>query len=177
MVPMRDYLWVGVAKLQQRRSANQFDWRSLIRTRAIDFLTVVLLVAFGATLGACSRNFVPLEVGQCLPDGSGIEGRRAQQPRTVPCSTAHRYQVFAVEKLEPPTNKWPGDEIVTLNAEQLCASAIKKATGLEPHEVPEDVELFHVDPTEGSWQGGDRDVECLFRWDVMSLETLVRSSN
>lgn len=138
-------------------------------------VALALLVVFGVLGTACSRNFVPLEVGHCLPDGSGIEGRRAQAPTLVSCSRPHRYQVFTVETLTPPSNEWPGDDVVTANAEQLCVAAIRDATGLEPKDTPDDVELFHVDPTEGSWRAGDRDVECLFRWDNLTMDTLVKS--
>lgn len=138
-------------------------------------LFVVVLVT-SCLLAGCSRGpYVALRPGQCLPDGAGVEGQRAQEPRTVDCSKPHRYQVFAVVALTPPSDEWPGEAMASANAEVLCVDAIKAATGLDPADTPDDVELLHIDPTESSWRDGDRDVECLFRWDSPTTEVLVGS--
>ncbi|HTO01429.1 MAG TPA: septum formation family protein, partial [Microthrixaceae bacterium] len=132
------------------------------------------LLAVTGLAVACSKGpFVPLEVGQCLPEGAQVEGTRAQKISTVDCREDHRYQVFAVVGLDPPNNDWPGEKVVTLNAERLCVDAIETSTGRKPQDTPNDVELLHIDPTEDSWRGGDRDVECLFRWDQTTTDTLL----
>lgn len=142
----------------------------VVRTVASVLSAVVLLASLTTS---CGRDpYVPLKVGQCLPDGSDVEGRRAQDPRTVDCSEPHRYEVFAVVTLDPPSREWPGEEVVSANAEKLCVEAIPEATGLDPADTPDDVGLLHIDPTESSWRGGDRDVECLFRWDGRVTTTL-----
>ncbi|MGB6056655.1 MAG: hypothetical protein WBF71_00215, partial [Microthrixaceae bacterium] len=74
-----------------------------------------------------------------------------------------------------PSDEWPGEKLLTLNAENRCVGAIEEATGLKPKDTPDDVELVHIDPTEDSWRGGDRDVECLFRWDEPTTDTLVQA--
>lgn len=139
---------------------------------------VALTAGPALVAGACSdRDFVPLEVGQCLPDGANVEGERAQRLTIVNCAERHRYEVFAVERLDPPSEDWPGENLVTLNAENRCIGAIEAATGLKAKDTPDDVELVHVDPTEDSWRGGDRDVECLFRWDEPTTDTLVQAGD
>lgn len=128
----------------------------------------------GVLVGGCARGpFVPLQVGQCLPRGAGVEGQRAQSPTTVACDEPHRYQVFAIVTLEPPDDAWPGEDLITVNAENRCAAEIEAATGLDPRDTPTDVELVHVDPSVESWRKGDREVECLFRWDSETTDTLV----
>lgn len=141
------------------------------------YLTIAAAVAVTTfSLVGCGRGgFVALRTGQCLPVGAGVEGRRAQAPRTVDCSRPHRYQVYAIASLEPPSDDWPGEEIISANAEALCVEAIEAATGLDPTDTPDDVALLHIDPTESSWSDGDRDVECLFRWDQPTTRVLVSS--
>lgn len=147
----------------------------MMRDDSLRIRTAICAVAVFTTflLAGCSRGpYITLRPGQCLPDGAGVEGQRAQAPRTVDCSKPHRYQVFAVVPLTTPTDEWPGESMVSTNAEALCVDAIKAATGLDPADTPDDVELLHIDPTESSWRDGDRDVECLFRWDRSTTEVL-----
>ncbi|MGB6058014.1 MAG: hypothetical protein WBF71_07095, partial [Microthrixaceae bacterium] len=77
--------------------------------KGLALLMAAMTGGFALLAGACSdRGFVPLEVGQCLPDGANVEGERAQRPTVVNCAERHRYEVFAVERLDPPSDEWPG---------------------------------------------------------------------
>lgn len=143
-----------------------------LRNRWLTVVAAVLVITCGSV--GCGRGpFVALRPGQCLPIGAGVEGQRAQAPRTVDCSKPHLYQVYAIVPLEPPSDDWPGEETVSVNAEALCVDSIEAATGLDPADTPDDVALLHIDPTESSWRDGDRDVECLFRWDHPTTQILV----
>lgn len=127
-----------------------------------------------ALLGAgCVSGYEALEVGQCLPVGAGVEGRRAQDPGVVPCSQPHRYEVYARRDLDPPTPQWPGEDLVVVNAKRLCGLAVRGAAGMDPGSLPDGVKVVHVAPSESSWADGDREVECLFRWDEATTSTLV----
>lgn len=162
---------------QLRLACRNRRTRGLLRTRQLRcarLAVVATMLVTTCVLVGCGRGpFVALRSGQCLPDGAGVEGRRAQAPRTVDCSKPHRYEVFAVVPLTPPTDEWPGEETVSVNAEALCVDSIEAATGLDPADTPDDVALLHIDPTESSWRDGDRDVECLFRWDHPTTQILV----
>ena len=143
--------------------------RSAVRRRSTGVAAVLALVG-SASCGA----YEPLEVGSCLPEGAGVEGVRDPRPATVRCDRPHRYEVFAREVLEPPSEDWPGTEVVDLNAKRLCALAVGRATGAPLAALPDGVEVVRVAPTESSWADGDREVECLFRFPAPTTDTLVR---
>lgn len=135
-------------------------------------VVAVLLAAVPVLSAGCGR-YQALEVGQCLPDDAGVEGTRVASPDVVPCSQPHRYEVFARDDLDPPDDGWPGAELVRLNAKRLCGLAVEPATGLGIEDLPDGVSVVHVEPTESSWNDGDREVECLFRWEEPTTATLV----
>lgn len=136
------------------------------------WLAFVIGVASIAVAFGCSR-YQPIEVGSCLPSGAGVVGVRAQSPDTVPCTSPHRFQAYARRDLTPPDDAWPGEELLELNARRLCGVAIRDAAGMEPEDLPDGVTIVQVAPTESSWRGGDREVECLFRWKSETRTTLV----
>lgn len=146
------------------------------RRRFVPGAAVVVAALAGALVGpACARDpYEPLEVGQCLPDGAGVEGRRLAAPELILCSEPHRYEVFARRDLEPPDNSWPGGELVEANAKRLCGLSMEDTTGLQPADLPDGVRMVFVAPTRSSWvEEGDREVECLFRFDEVTTSTLV----
>jgi hypothetical protein len=142
------------------------------RRPAAGLVAAVVVLAVSLVAG-CASAYEPLEVGQCLPPGAGVVGRRAQAPEVVPCSQPHQYEVFARRDLEPPDDTWPGGELVLVNSKRLCRLSIRAAAGFGPRSLPDGVTVVHVSPTESSWAEGDREVECLFRWDEATTSTLV----
>jgi Septum formation len=139
--------------------------------------SAVVALAAVALAGCASSSYTPLEVGQCLPAGAGVEGRRVDEPEVVPCTDEHRYEVFAREDLEPPDDRWPGEELIDANAKRLCGLAIPEATGRPIGDLPDGTKMVHVAPTEQSWADGDREVECLFRSEESTTTTLLRSDS
>jgi hypothetical protein len=137
---------------------------------------LALVLAASAVAAGCSSEFEPLETGQCLPAGAGVEGRRADAPDLVPCTQPHRYEVYARQDLDPPDDEWPGQDLVDVNAERLCALAVEEATGAPVDELPEGVKSVQIAPTEDSWSDGDREVECLFRFPEDTTDTLVTNA-
>jgi hypothetical protein len=133
--------------------------------------TVVLVLA---TAGCSPSRWKDLEVGECLPAGAGVEGPRVPLPDVVPCAQPHRYEVFAVRELDPPSRAWPGQESLDFNAERLCALAVQDATGLAVTDLPDGVKSVQLAPIRSSWDQGNRTVECLFRHDAETTDTLVR---
>lgn len=139
-------------------------------------MVAVVAAVAGSVIAGCSSKFEPLEVGQCLPSGAGVEGRRADAPDLVPCSQPHRYEVYGRQDLDPPDEEWPGQDLVDVNAERLCALAVEEATGAPVDELPDGVKSVQVAPTEDSWSDGDREVECLFRFPDDTTDTLVANA-
>lgn len=158
------------------RSGPRATWVRRRRPSAAALVVLVGVVGC-ATLGCAGSNYTPLEVGQCLPEDAGVEGRRVDEPEVVPCSDAHRYEVFARDDLDPPDDRWPGEELVDANARRLCGLAIPEVTGRPIEDLPEGVLMVHVAPTEQSWADGDREVECLFRSEEPTTATLLRSDS
>lgn len=125
-------------------------------------------------LASCARSvYTPLEGGQCLPEGAGVEGRRVDRPEVVPCDEEHRYEVFARQDLDPPDDTWPGEDLLDANARRLCGLAIPDATGHPIDDLPDGVKMVYIAPTEDSWSDGDREVECLFRSERSTRTTLL----
>ena len=141
-----------------------------LRALAVLAGTVALVLA---AVGCTSSRWKDLEVGECLPAGAGVEGPRVPRPDVVPCSRPHRYEVFAVRDLDPPSRAWPGQETLDFNAERLCALAVRDATGLAVEELPDGVKSVQIAPIRSSWDEGNRTVECLFRHDEETTDTLV----
>ena len=142
--------------------------------RATGLVVVLAALTWASAAAACGGpSFEPLEVGQCLPAGAGVEGRRVAAPDLVPCAQPHRYEVFARQDLEPPDDRWPGQDLIDLNAKRLCGLAVRGATGAGPERMPDGVKVVQVAPSRSSWSDGDREVECLFRFDEETIDTLV----
>jgi hypothetical protein len=135
----------------------------------------VALILWSVVAVSGCGGYQALEVGQCLPEGAGVEGVREARPEIVRCSLEHRYEVFARRDLDPPSDDWPGTDLVDLNAERLCGLAVQGATGRPIDDLPDGVEVVRVAPTESSWADGDREVECLFRFPEPTTDTLVRN--
>ncbi|MHB1137866.1 MAG: septum formation family protein [Microthrixaceae bacterium] len=143
--------------------------------RAVRGVILALAAALGCGVTACgSSTYTPLQVGQCLRADAGVEGRRVDEPPTVPCDEPHRYEVYARADLEPPDDAWPGEELLDANARRLCGLAIPDATGEPIRALPPGVTMLYIAPTESSWRDGDREVECLFRHEESTTATLRR---
>lgn len=151
------------------RSSTARRLSVVVRSSGLGWAVALLVV-----LAGCA-GYRELDAGQCLPDGAGVVGTRAQAPPTVPCSEPHRYEVFARRDLDPPSDRWPGDDLVELNARRLCGLAVRDATGSGAADLPDGVKVVQVRPTERSWRDGDREVECLFQWDRPTTDRLLRA--
>jgi len=133
-------------------------------TRPCRIVAAALAVAVVAlAAGSCSRErpFRPLVVGQCLPGGADVVGRREAQPPVVPCTLPHRYEVYATP--EVPGGDWPGQSTVDATSKALCYAAFETGTGRDPRTIPDGVEVLTISPTRSGYEGErrDRSVECL----------------
>ncbi len=114
-----------------------------------------------AVLGGCGKTpYRAMEVGECLPASAEVVGRREPDPPRVPCGSAHRYEVYAVEQLGL-SGAWPGTDEVDTAARELCYDRFERGTGHDPLTLPDGVMVLTIGPTEDGWDDGDRAVECL----------------
>jgi len=97
-----------------------------------------------------------LEIGDCVVQDLGGS---AASVETIPCTTSHRYEVYARFDLEG--EGFPGDDEVTRQANEACAGDLfEEYVGLPYAES----EIFSTTlvPSEESWgQADDRTVICL----------------
>jgi hypothetical protein len=90
--------------------------------------------------------------GDCLRGFNGIE----KSADVVLCSSPHSAQVVASYEY-PMTDSFPGDDTVKAKATEVCknapvTTAAKNYKGLKS---------YSAYPTSGSWDGGDRRVQCI----------------
>jgi hypothetical protein len=110
----------------------------------------------GEIVGGGSTDVFTLQVGDCLNNDT-LADEITEVP-TVPCSTAHQYEVYADFELDG--DRWPGDEEVTEQADAGCMARFESFVGVPFEESSLDFSFYW--PTEESWiQQDDRLVSCL----------------
>lgn len=128
---------------------------------------IVMVVGVLATLTvACGGpDYESMHRGECLPSTAKVVGEREPAPPTVDCSEPHRYQVYGVTQLVGPRT-YPGEDVVDKDAQHQCYLLFEPNLGYDPADMPDDVKVVYLQPTESSWNDqADRDVECLLIYD------------
>ncbi|MFC3300397.1 hypothetical protein FJV46_07895 [Arthrobacter agilis] len=92
--------------------------------------------------------------GGCLADFTAI----TEDAVLVDCDEPHNAQLVASESY-PDDAEFPGRDQLGLRAESACATA---SQDMDPDVVTDGLEvtLLRATPTEGTWAGGDRRVDC-----------------
>jgi hypothetical protein len=110
----------------------------------------------GEIVGGGTTDVFTLAVGDCLNDESSSE--EVSEVPTVPCADAHQYEVYGEVVLEG--DEWPGDEIVTQQADDGCYSQFEPFAGIAYEDSVFDFNYYT--PTEAGWESaGDRFVTCV----------------
>lgn len=103
-----------------------------------------------------------LAVGDCLDDQSLAESTdeavEVTSVPTVPCADPHDYEVFT-NVVVPEADSYPGEDVVTAQAETDCAAAFPGFVGLDYESSIYGYSYYY--PTSGSWSEGDRTINCL----------------
>ncbi|MEU6671639.1 DUF4190 domain-containing protein [Streptomyces sp. NPDC046727] len=127
----------------------------------------VLLVATGGASelwegfkeGARDGATISLAEGECFDaPGGGLSGVTHDVDK-VSCAGAHDGEVFASFRL--PGGAYPGHGSVTETADERCWG-LQDGYAMDGWAVPQDVDVYYLTPTEGSWAAGDREVTCVF---------------
>jgi hypothetical protein len=108
-----------------------------------------------AGLSACSQELPTADVGACM-DSSDLEGQIVELP-TVPCDEAHDAQV--VGKFDLSEGDYPGDETVTEQSTDRCATEFEQFVGVAVDQSS--LELKFVAPNDQTWDADNgREVLC-----------------
>jgi hypothetical protein len=103
-------------------------------------------------LGAVSE----LKVGDCLPTAG--EGNTVSSLDLTPCTNDHSWQVFGIGKL---TGRNYSHKAVSDNASAICNKAIERIDRTITDQLNVKLNTLTLQPTESSWQDGERLVSCL----------------
>ncbi len=96
--------------------------------------------------GNDSTDVFTLQVGDCLNDATAAE--TVETIPTVPCDEPHDSEIYASIIMEGDT--FPGTDAVIAEADAACLDA-----------YADSIYYFsYYFPTEGSWEGGDREILC-----------------
>ena len=109
-----------------------------------------------------SLSVFELMVGDCLADTSEASMRsEVDALDAVPCSDPHRLEVFAVVAVETGDDLYPGESVVTAQADAGCLGAFPGYTGVE-YFAQSALYFAYIYPTLDSWSANDdRDIVCV----------------
>ncbi|SMH28397.1 Septum formation [Rathayibacter oskolensis] len=99
-----------------------------------------------------------LRVGDCLNDELTETATEVTDVPTVPCTEPHSYEVFQNVTMAE-ADAYPGEDATVAQAETDCTAAFEGFVGLSYEESQYDFSYYY--PTEQSWGGGDRVINCL----------------
>ncbi|MEU9988435.1 DUF4190 domain-containing protein [Streptomyces sp. NPDC048045] len=113
----------------------------------------------GVKEGAHDGASVSPAKGECFDTPGGSLSGTTYGIDKVPCSGEHDGEVFASFRLGG--GAYPGHGPVTAAAGERCYG-LRDDYAMDGWAVPEDVDVYYLTPTEGSWAAGDREVTCVF---------------
>jgi hypothetical protein len=106
--------------------------------------------------GAEQHDVTTLKAGECT--AKIPESDRIVDVPVIPCSKPHRDEVYAV--LTIPGTKYPGDEALDTQANNLCNDKLEAILG-DDGDLPAGSEMYYLAPTRFVWATGDHTITCL----------------
>ena len=76
-----------------------------------------------------------MEVGECLPDGVDVVGKREADPDRVPCTELHRYEAYARVRVDLD-GEWPGESAAVEAADEGMPGRARVGRGDRPKRSP-----------------------------------------
>ena len=123
-----------------------------------------LLIGAAIVVSACGGDVFTLDVGTCFDD---TDETQVSSVPEVDCTEPHDNEVFAVFDYSG-SDTFPGSTAMNDAAQELCIEEFESYVGLSYEESA--LEVFPITPTEGSWDGGDREIICaLYNLDLSKL--------
>jgi hypothetical protein len=96
-----------------------------------------------------------LEVGDCLPEG--LDGEEFFEVTVVPCDGPHLDEIYYEFTL--PDGDFPGEDALADAAIRECEPEFEEFADIAYEES--ELDYWWLTPTETSWAGGDRTMQCL----------------
>lgn len=109
--------------------------------------------------GARGGASLSLAKGECFNAPGGALTGETYDVDKVSCAREHDGEVFAVFELAG--RSYPGDDAVTDTADRRCYG-LRDSYAMDGWAVPDDVDVYYLTPTRGSWRMGDREITCVF---------------
>lgn len=97
-----------------------------------------------------------IEVGDCMSDDAATTGEVSEVP-VVPCEEPHASEVFYIHQIEAET--LPDETEMQALVEEQCVGNFESFVGM-PYDTSA-LRVTWLEPTSGSWDGGDRELVCL----------------
>lgn len=97
-----------------------------------------------------------MAVGDCVTDDAGATGEVSEVP-VVPCSEPHASEVF--HSYQITTDELPAEAEMQAIVEEQCLGTFETFVGLPYDQSALDINW--LEPTSGSWDGGDRELLCM----------------
>jgi hypothetical protein len=131
-----------------------------ITARARRLVAGALAAGAVAAVSACGGTSVlSLEVGQCISDQSAGEDEVSSVP-VVDCAEPHYGEIYALPQL--PDGEFPGDEVVSQRAQELCQGADFQTYVGVPY-LESEIYQSALLPSAETWEEGDREIVCYLR--------------
>jgi hypothetical protein len=139
-----------------------------MRTKMMTLLLVVFAVFLTACGGATRDDagtiteggdvdVFTLSVGDCFSTEATDE---VSNVGGVPCTDPHDSEVFALINYDADSSaEWPGQEAIDAFSDEGCVAEFEGFIGIPYSESR--YYISYLQPTEGSWANGDREVVCL----------------
>lgn len=118
----------------------------------------------GSIIESGSLDVFKIQVGDCMTE-EGLTADLVEEAKAVPCEQPHFYEAYHSEKLG--YSELPSD--IDVIADEICYVNFESYVGLPIEETY--LSYTSLFPTQGSWDGGDREVTCLLHSDDDSLLT------
>ena len=122
---------------------------------AVPFAALALVLASAAC--GDDNNVLSLEEGQCFQDPENEFS--VTNVEIVDCDEPHDNEIFHVETLEGDDDEFPGDSEIQDIAQEACTAEVEDFLGGSPTAV--DANFQSLNPTEQSWEAGDRAIVCV----------------
>lgn len=107
------------------------------------------------TESADSADIFDVELGDCVGDFSDAD--EVTTITVVPCAEEHGQEVFAISEIDD--GEFPGDDTFRARAQEDCVTTFGEFVGVAWDNS--ELDYTWLQPTEESWEEGDRELVCL----------------
>lgn len=135
--------------------------------RRFGWIAVVAAFGIGAAIFAAGRDssgeitrsgnlpIGDLRVGDCF-DPKDIDAEEADDVSAKPCGESHQFELIAIEDM--PEGGYPSDAEFEASFASICLPAFADYVGRAYEDSR--LDLYWYVPVEGSWDQGDRSIQC-----------------